>query len=156
MILRRNLRLWLAVAVLVLAACSGASSGEADPLREVNDATAARLCSSYFASAGALRDARNNFSTDGIDAAAESYDRLAADARAAGAKPFASESSKAAEATRALARYSRDALAAGPPSTAAGQSPSSAPLLTMLMKLQLPETQLYLACYSHGYTPSGP
>lgn len=110
-----------------VAACSNAASSGSDSLRGVSEATAARLCTSFFTSADALKSARTASNLDGVDAAADGYQRLAADARAAGAKAFGSNLSDAADAAKAITKSNRDYLAGGQSNASQGTAESIAP-----------------------------
>lgn len=147
--------LLLVVSLWSAIGCSDAASGNSDPLRGVSEATAERLCKGFFVDADALRTARNTISPDAVDAAASGYEQLATEARAAGATSFASEMSDAATAAHVLAQSNRDVIAAGASGSASDQAAPLAAFLTKVAKLQLPETQISLACYSRGYVPSG-
>lgn len=144
--------LLVVLALMSSLACTDSGSRDADPLQGVNAAVAERLCKGFFANAEALRTARNTISPDRVDAAASGYERLAVEAGGEGAKVFASEVSDAADAAHVLAQHNRDVLASGPTGTASDTPVSQAALLTKVMRLQLPETQLSLACYSRGHT----
>jgi hypothetical protein len=158
--MRRLSRSFLLIAFMAasVAACSGSSSADTDPLRGVNQAIAARLCKAFFVEAEALRDARNTFSLDRVDATADSFERLAGEARAAGATGFARESSELAKKARALAQFGRGVSTAATTSptssgSTTGSTSSTASMMTVVLELQLPETRLSLACYRRGITP---
>ena len=154
--IRRVGGLFVVLALSASAGCSDSTSGNADPLHGVSEAVAARLCRDSFAGAEVLRTARQTGIPDGVDAAASGYERLAAEASSLGAKAFASELSDAAKAAHALAQSNRDLLATGSSGSSSELlNGSSAALMTKVMKLQLPETQMALACYSRGRTPFG-
>ena len=147
------------VMVLVLWAavgCSGRGSDNADPLRGVGDETAARLCKGFFADADAARNAGNTVSLDGFDAAVSGFESRAKEAREVGAREFAAELADAAGAARALAQGSRSALASGVSGSVPDEPAPEAAVLAMFARLQLPETQISLACYTRGFTRFSP
>jgi hypothetical protein len=140
-------------AICALTACSGSSSNETDLLRGVAESSAGALCKSFFENSQALNDARVVLELDGMETAADGYERLAVDARAFGARRFASAASEVADATRALVQSARPAQQAGKTGTASDAAVSAASLMTTVLKVQLPETRLALACYSRDHAP---
>ena len=129
------------VSALAVAGCSGSSTGEVDPLKGVRDSTAASLCGEFTTIRITLETARQSFDLAGISKAVPAYESLATKARDAKAKDFAAVVSNAAQATDAFSKWV--ALPAS--------SPPLSELMAKVLRLQLYETTVQLACAERGY-----
>ena len=129
------------VSALAVAGCSGSSTGEVDPLKGIRDSTAATLCDEFTTIRISLEAARQTFDLAGISKAASEYGSLATKARDVKAKEFAAVVSNAAQATDAFSKWL--ALPAS--------SPPLSELMAKVLRLQLYETTVQLACAERGY-----
>ena len=128
------------VAAVAVAGCSDSSGGQVDPLHGVGDLTAATLCGEFTTIRVSLESARQTFNVAGVAQAVVDYESLATKARDAKANEFAAVLSKAAQATDVLSK-----------SAGSNTTPPLSEALAKVLRFQLYDTTLRLACAERGY-----
>ena len=131
------------IAAVAVAGCSDSSGGQVDPLHGVGDLTAAALCGEFTTIRISQESARQNFNVAGIAQAVIDYESLATKARDAKANEFAAVLSKAAQATDVLSKFA-----------GSNTTPPLSEALAKVLRVQLYETTVQLACAERGYVQS--